>query len=130
MVGKKSINLEVFLNLYEKFINIPSWTKDKHKKFDEVKQYLNKHQVVLVRVKRHSKYNHCEGNHSFTIIKVPNDQLGNLYRLRNKWVLIRCDSYVQGGWSQYSNEVYHLDRPFDLSKTSSIVKRFKYSFIV
>ena len=130
MVGKKSINLEVFLNLYEKFINIPSWTKDKHKKFDEVKQYLNKYKVVVIRVKPHSKYNHCKGNHSFTIINVPYNQLGKLYQFRNKWVLIRCDSYVDGGWSQYYNEVYQLDRPFDLSKTSSIEKRFEYSFIV
>jgi hypothetical protein len=129
MGRKKSINLEVFLDLYEEFTNIPTWTKEKHERFDEVQQYLTKHQVVTIRVKPNSKYNHCEGSHSFTIMKVPNDQLGKLYRLRKEWVLIRCDSYVQSGWSQYFNEVYHLDSPFDLSKRRSIENRFGDYFI-
>jgi hypothetical protein len=129
MGRKKSINLEVFLDLYERFTAIATWTKEKHERFDEVQQYLRKHKVVTIRVKPHSKYNHCEGTHSFTIIRVPNDQLGNLYRLRNEWVLIRCVSDVQSGWSQYFNEVYLLDSPLDLSKRSTIEKRFRNYFI-
>ena len=129
MGRKKSLNLEVFLDLYEKFTNIPKWTKEKHERFNKVQQYLTKHQVVNIRVKPNSKYNHCARSHSFTILKVPNDQLGNLYRLRNEWVLIRCVSQVQSGWSQYFNEVYHLPCSVDLSKRSTIKQRFRNYFI-
>ncbi len=30
MGKKESINLDIFLNLYEKFANVPTWAKEKH----------------------------------------------------------------------------------------------------
>jgi hypothetical protein len=129
MRKKKSIDLEIFLNLYEKFTNIPTWTKEKHERFAEVEKYLTMHKVVTFTVKPNSKYNYCAGTHSFRIMKVPNDQLGNLSLHRNEWVLIICNSSTKGGWSQYVNKVYHLAIPFDENKNGSIEKIFGNYFI-
>ncbi len=126
---EKSIDLEGFLDLYEKFISVTNWSKEKHQRFDEVNEYLSKHEVRIKRVKPHSKYNLCEGTNSFTILKVPSDQLGSLYKFRDEWVLVRCTSYKQGGWSQYSNEVYRLTSPFDLNDMDLIKKRFGDYFV-
>lgn len=130
MKKKKPMKLEIFLNLYEDFINLSTWTKQKHKKFKEVNQFLEKHLAASIRVNPNSKYNHCSGNHTFTIIKVPKDKLGKLYQFRNNWVLIRCDSYKVDGWSQYWNEIYLLDKPFDLNLIENIKSRFGDYFII
>ena len=129
MKKKKPMNLERFLNLYEDFINLSTWTKQKHKKFKEVNQFLEKHLAASIRVNPNSKYNHCSGNHTFTILKVPEDKLGKLCQFRNKWVLIRCDS-EGSGWSQYWNEIYLLDKPFDLNLIENIKSRFGDYFII
>lgn len=129
MRKKKSIDLKTFLDLYEKFTNVRTWTKEKHERFRDVEQYLTMHQVITIRVKPNSKYNYCKRTHSFRILKVPNDQLGHLFLLRNEWVLIICDSFPQSGWSQYVNKVYHLAIPFDENERSSIVKRFGNFFV-
>jgi hypothetical protein len=127
---EKSINLEVFLDLYEKFISVTNWSKEKHQRFDEVNEYLSKHEVRIKRVKPHSKYNLCEGTNSFTILKVPSDQLGSLFKFRDEWVLVRCTSYTQGGWSQYSNEVYRFEGSFTFEELEAIKKRFGHWFIL
>lgn len=127
----KKICLDTFINLFEKFVSHKTWTKEKHKRYDELQQYLEKHNPVTIRVKPNSKYNHCLGAHSFTIKKVPSNQLGKLYGLRNKWVLIRCvASNGGGGWGEYCNEAYLLDTRPDNSKIEAIENRFKMYFVV
>ena len=129
MGKKQSIDLKTFLDLYEKFTTVETWTKEKHKRFQDVENYLNIHKVVSIRVKPNSKYSHCKRAHSFKILKVPNNQLGKLSLLRNEWVLIICNSFNKGGWSQYINNAYQLAIPFDETEKEAINKRFKNLFI-
>ena len=127
---EKSINLESYLDLYEKFLNLPGWGKEKHQLFDAIEQYLSKHEVRIKRVKPNSKHNLCDRTHSFTIFKVPSNQLGKLYSYRDELVLVRCTSYTQGGWSQYLNEIYRFEGSVTNQELDAIKKRFGHWFIL
>lgn len=124
---EKSINLESFLDIYEPFIKIPNWTKEKHERFEEVESFLSKYEMDSKVVRPTSKYNLCKGIHSFTILKVSSNQLGKLYNFRNEWILVRCAKYVR--W-QNLNKFYRLDVSPTNEELEAIKKRFGHWFIL
>ena len=124
---EKFIDFEAFLEVYEKFVNVPTWTKDKYNKLEDLTQFLSKFESASKVAKSSSNYNLCGMVYSFTIMKIPADQLGKFYHFRNQLVLIICLPY-----SRYEkiNRLYHLKVEIDSTVTASLKKRFGHWFIL
>ena len=136
MKTPKSLNLNLFLDEYEKFISIETWTKQKYQIREEVDRILNFSFLTRIRVGKNSKYNYCIseiGEYSsqvFTIFKVPKKQLGKLFPYRNKWVLVRCNAdHAKNSFSVYFNYVYLLSDEFDSNRIKEIKNKFGIWFV-
>lgn len=136
MKTPKSLNLNLFLDEYEKFISIETWTKQKYQIREEVDRILNFSFLTRIRVGKNSKYNYCIseiGEYSsqvFTIFKVPKKQLGKLFPYRNKWVLVRCNAdHAKRSFSVYFNYVYLLSDEFDSNRIKEIKNKFGIWFV-
>jgi hypothetical protein len=125
----KYVDIDVFMDLYYGFIKIKTWTKDKRDKLNKVEDYLKDYYCLKIRVKPSFSTNKCTITQSFTVFQVSERQLGKLYQLRKKWVLVRCISY-DSGWSKYRNDVYLLKEPVDKNKKEEIKKRFGDYFVL
>ena len=125
----KYLNLQEFQKNFDRFLEIPRWTKQKHKEKSLFIDFLNRYEVTTISVKPNSKYNYCSITHSFTIFKVPSDKLGKLFKYRNKWVLIRCGSDCFGSWGFYWNEIYELKDPISQEELNFLKEKYEYYFI-
>jgi hypothetical protein len=130
MSKRKFLDLVEFQNRLDQFLFIPSYTKEKYFVKKQFHHFLQAHLTTIIRVKPNSKYNNCTGTHSFTIIEVPKDKLGKLFKYRGKWVLIRCDSNSGGSWGEYWNEVYELKQPVDASEINRLKEKYKDFFVL
>lgn len=129
MSKRKNIDLEHFLFLFNQFISIPTWTKQKHQQLDNLNTYLGGLHCVKISVIKHSKYNLCKDTNSFTLFKVPSDKRGKLSAYRNKWVFVRCVS-DGSGWTRYYNECYPLmNRIPDKILIEDLKKRFSLHYV-
>ncbi len=126
----KFLDLVEYQNKLDQFLFIPTYTKEKHLNKNQFDDFLNKQERQVISVKPNSKYNNCKGTHSFTILKVPNDKLGKLFKYRGKWVLIRCDSVSGGSWGEYWNEIYELKHPVDAVELIFLKEKYKEFFVL
>jgi len=120
MKAIKFIHLDQYEDLLKEFLKHPTWTKQKHQAHTSFKEYLEQHIAVTIRVHPSSKYNYCDRTHSFTTLRVPPTARGKLYKYRDQYVLIRCSSFFQNGWTQYLNEVYLLQEPPSYYRTEEL----------
>jgi hypothetical protein len=130
MRKRKFLDLVEFQNKLDQFLFIPSYTREKYQVKNQFDHFLETHLTTIISVKPNSKYNNCKGTHSFTILKVPNDKLGKLFKYRGKWVLIRCDSISGGSWGEYWNEVYELKHPVDAGELIFLKEKYKDFFVL
>ena len=130
MKKRKYIDLVEFQYWFDQFLFIPSYTKEKHILKNQFYNFLNRHLSTTISVKPNTKYNNCLGTHSFTILKVPQDRLGKLFKYRGKWVLIRCDSMSVGSWGYYWNDIYELKHPIDQTVYLSLKSKYNKFFIL
>jgi hypothetical protein len=90
-MSSAKFQLNKFLKFYKKFNFHPTWTKDKHKEYSILRLYL---EGIISKVEissnRDSKTTKVHLANSFTIFKVPIDQLGKMKEFRNQWVLMYC----------------------------------------
>ena len=130
---KKKLDIDNFIRFYEDFITIPSWTnwtKIKHFNYDKLKEYLEPYfQDSISTTRVDSKYNHCGYGYTFTVKHVPFDIKGKLSKFKGEWVLIFCDTFVNGSWTNYCNEIYLLEKKPSNKKLSLLRKKFKGNFI-
>jgi hypothetical protein len=129
MTQKKYLDIKEFVILYEEFIKITTWSKEKHKKKEILQKFLSKHHSINISIKPNSKYNLCDKTNSFSIIKVPLNKLGKLYSYRGRTILAFCSSYAWGGWSHYSNEIYQL-KEIPTSEYKQLLKKKFQNFYV
>ena len=94
---RKTIKLEKFLELYTPFAEIGGWCNEKHDRKHEIYEYLRGIETISIQSKDHGLATMIDGNHSFTVFKVPRLQRGKLYALRGKWVLLRGAGRFWGG---------------------------------
>ncbi len=127
---RSSLNIDKFIELFEGFISIPTWTKEKRKKYNLLEEFLEPYEVTQIVVGKSSKNIYCSLTHTFTVIKIPLNTLGKLSKFRGQWVLIKCYSDKRyGNWGNYFNKVYLLTNNFDPDIISLCKKRFKKHFI-
>ena len=130
-MGKlKFLDLTQFQNKLDQFLFIKTYTKQKHVYKNQFDDFLGKHSAMIINIKPNSKYNNCAGTHSFTIFRVPSDKLGKLFKYRDKWVLIRCDSSSGGSWGYYWNEVYELKSPVEKMELKLLKEKYKDFFVL
>ena len=146
MSKRKYLDLDKFLQLFQKFISKDSWTKSKHQNLKEIEVFLRKYRVTRIRVSL-GRGNYCVSKKTelddlknytlisnvITIFKVPTRKLGKLYNYRDKWVLIRGVSkpgYNGGGWMVYHNEVYQLPDNFDETIIPKLKQEFGKYFVI
>ena len=102
---RKTINLEKFLKYYTPFSKIDNWCREKHEKKNDLYNYLNGIECITINSKKHGLASLVEGNHSFTVFKVPRLQRGKLFPLRGKWVFMRV---LETFWGGCFLEVFNL----------------------
>jgi hypothetical protein len=96
-----TLNLEAFLELHRDFAAIKTYTKEKHAKKKALYEALSTWDFVSLNLRRSSKTCKVSYVHDWTIFQVSENQLGKLFPLRNKWVLMYCsrtdrfDIYLQ-----------------------------------
>jgi len=145
MSKRRYLDLDGFLELFEKFISEKTWTKTKHQKLENLENYLRKFQHTSISVGM-EKGNYCvskKGDNDnwrnntlisnvITIFKVPSNRLGKLYYYRDKWVLIRGISYqgFTGYISSYYNHVYLLPENFDENIIPNLKQRLGKYFVL
>ena len=146
MSKRRYLDLDGFLELFEKFISENTWTKNKHQKLENLENYLKKYQHTSISVGM-EKGNYCvskKGDNDdwrnytlisnvITILKVPINKLGKLYGYRDKWVLIRGVSvpgYNGGGFNSYYNHVYLLPENFDENIIPNLKQRLGKYFVI
>jgi hypothetical protein len=127
---KSSIDFQIFLKLYRDFKSIPTYTKVKKEKKKLLDDYLLGIDLTKINVKVTSKYNYCNRSYSFTIYRVPNNQLGNLYQYRGSQVLIICKSFGPKGWGKYWNEVFKLNRIIEETELKDLKNEFHDDFVL
>ena len=102
---RKTINLEKFLELYTPFAKIGGWCNEKHDRKHDIYDYLRGIETISIQSTKHGLATMIDGNHSFTVFKVPRLKRGKLYALRGKWVLMRGDGRY---WGNSYLEVFKL----------------------
>lgn len=128
--NKKKLNINIFIKYYENFIKIPTWTKIKYSNYGEFKNILRPYlQDSISTTRVHSKYNHCGHSKTFTVKQVPFDIKGKLSKYSGEWVLMYCDTYQNGSWTNYCNEIYLLQEKPSSRKISLLRKKFHGKFI-
>ena len=93
---RKTINLEKFLELYEPFMEIGGWCKEKHERKHDLYDYFRKIESISIE-SRKGLAELIYGNHSFTVFRVPRLQRGKLFSLRGKWILMCGYGASRGG---------------------------------
>jgi len=124
--SRKYLNLESFSKLYEAFVNIPTWTKQKHSGFDRLRNYLKscRSDIILCSTIKGSSL--IKKKNTITIFKVGDKKNGILKQYRGKWVLM----FMAGrDLFKYHLEVYPLEINIDKSLTHNLKIRFGLDYI-
>jgi hypothetical protein len=84
----KKLDLKKFIVYFSNFDRHHTWTKEKHKEYNILFNYLSKHEHVSI--KSHSKSNttKVEKTNDFVVFQVDKKQSGYLKEYRNLWVLM------------------------------------------
>ena len=85
------MDLNDFLEKYNDFSDIVTWTKDKRKKYDELCECLYSNKYVQIVSKRDSNTTKVHCQNDFRIFKVSKSQRGYMSVYRNQWVLMYCE---------------------------------------
>ena len=64
---KKYINLSKFSEFHYSFVQIPTWTKEKHEKSRILNKYLQSIESISIISKRYSTAHKVDGKHMFTV---------------------------------------------------------------
>lgn len=127
---KSSLDINKFIELYDQFINIPTWTKEKSKNHKQLEDFLDPFELTQIIVGKSSLNIYCGLTHTFTVIKIPLNTLGKLYKFRGQWVLIKCyRDNRYGNWGNYFNKVFSLPHNFDTNVINKLRTKFKSNFI-
>lgn len=103
--SRKYLNLENFLRLYESFVGIPTWTKQKHAGYERLRNYLKSCRSDNILSTRDNSSTLITKKNTFTIFKVSEKKNGILKQYRGQWVLM----YMFGrDLFKYHLEVYPL----------------------
>jgi len=100
-------DLVIFETLLSTFISIPKWTKEKHKRFDQLNQFLSGFYCLEIGETKSSL--HKGYTNTFTMFEVPKKRTGKLFKYRERWVLSRKRSSGGVGWGKFWDEIYLLD---------------------
>ena len=125
MIQDKSyINLKKFVALHNSFMEVPTWTKEKHQRSQKFNEYIVKIDSIDIMSKRNSTAHLVPELYSFTVLRVPRKQTGKMKGLRGQWVLLRCDHREL---SDYYLSVYKLKKkpPTALLKNLNNCSRYK-----
>ena len=126
MSKPKLLELDVFLKYHQEFIEIPTWTKDKRTKHDQLTNYLDSCHGCYITSSRDSDTTKVHLTNAFTIFKVPSYQRGNMMKYRDKWVLM----YVRFRLKfQHFLEVFPLEEGIDKEYSQELKKRLDYYYI-
>lgn len=126
MSKRKYLELEKFLNYYREFHSIPTWTKEKRKKYENLWGLMNKSEFVNISSSRDSDTTKVHVQNGFTIFEVPKKQLGNMIPYRGKWVLMYCG--YREKFKHYL-QVFPLDKGIQKIESSSLKREFGYRYI-
>ncbi|MDA7762285.1 hypothetical protein N8927_03765 [Crocinitomicaceae bacterium] len=67
ITNKKYINLSKCSELHNSFVQIPTWTKEKHEKSHILNKYLQSIESISIISKRYSTAHKVDGKHMFTV---------------------------------------------------------------
>jgi hypothetical protein len=124
--SRKYLDLETFSALYESFIKIPTWTKQKHAGFNSLRNYLKSCRSDIILFSRIKSSTLIKKNNTITIFKVGDKKNGILKQYRGKWVLM----FMAGrDLFKYHLEVYPLDIMVDNSLNQNLKNRFGLDYI-
>ncbi len=123
--SRKYLNLEEFLTLYESFVNILTWTKQKHAAYERLRNYLKSCRSDNILSSRDNSSTIVTYKNSFTIIHVDEKKNGILKQYRGKWVLM-----FMAGRDVFKRhlEVYPLKSKFDESFNHNFKNRFGLNY--
>lgn len=111
---------------HQEFIEIPTWTKDKRTKHDQLTNYLDSCPGCYITSSRDSDTTKVHLTNAFTIFKVPSYQRGNMMKYRGQWVLM----YVRFRLKfQHFLEVFPLEEGIDKEYSQELKKRLDYYYI-
>jgi len=123
--SRKFINLEHFLTLYESFVNIPTWTKQKYKEYEVLRNYLKSCRSDYILSSRDNKSTIITFKDSFTIFKVDSKKNGVLKQFREKWILM----YMAHRYKfEHYLEIYPLKKGIDASLNQNLKMRFRFLY--
>ena len=87
----KKLDLDDFLNYHREFNSIPTWTKEKHSKLEDLLKYLNEHEHTTI-TSQHKNFPFRK-IWEYDVFDVPQTARGKLYQWRGKKVLRMCINY-------------------------------------
>ncbi len=122
---RKYLILDDFLTYYESFVNIPTWTKQKHAAYERLRNYLKSCRSDNILSSRDNSSTIVTYKNSFTIIHVDEKKNGILKQYRGKWVLM-----FMAGRDVFKHhlEVYPLKSKFDESFNHNFKNRFGLNY--
>ncbi len=120
------MDLDKFLNYHQEFIEIPTWTKDKRTKYNQMIDYMFSCEHCQITSSRDSDTTKVHMTNSFTIFQVPTNQRGKMIGYRDEWVLM----YVTSRYSfQHFLRVFPLKKGIDKDYSSHIKNKSRYYYI-
>lgn len=81
----KQIDLKKFRKLHKDMVAIPTWTKEKHKKRDELLKYTESLNPISIQTSHE-----LTSSWDYKLERLPEDKRGNLAVLRGKEILMLC----------------------------------------
>lgn len=123
--SRKYLDLENFSTLYESFINIPTWTKQKHAWYETMRNYLKSCRSDIILSSRDNSSTLITKKNTFTIFKVSEKKNGILKQYRGHWVLMFM--YVRDVFKHHL-EVYPLDISVNKSINQNLKNRFGLNY--
>ncbi|MCZ2489275.1 hypothetical protein [Aquirufa antheringensis] len=124
--GRKYLSLEQFLTLYESFVNIPTWTKQKHAGYESLRNYLKSCRSDNILSSRDNRSTLITKKNTFTIFKVNEKKNGILKQYRGHWVLMFM--FARDVFKHHL-EVYPLDIMVSESLNQNLITRFGLDYI-
>lgn len=124
--SRKYLNLEKFISYYDSFIIIPTWTKQKYSRYENLRNYLKSCRSDIIFSSRWNNATWIMKKNTFTIFKVEEKKNGILKQYRGKWLLM-----FMLGRDLFKNhlEVYPLDIMVDKSLNQNLKIRFGLDYI-
>jgi hypothetical protein len=126
MSNPKLLELDIFLKYHQEFIEIPTWTKAKRTKHDELTNYLDSCSGCYITSSRDSDTTKVHLTNAFTIFKVPTNQRGYMMKYRDKWVLMYMKFRLK---FQHFLEVFPLEKGIEKEFSLELKKRLNYYYI-